>query len=217
MYHASNKILCFFSRSIYPCSYEFKSCRNLPYLSHVLVAFQTSYAETLSICRFSAPMKRPRPSSGTVILTYCIFFVPLSNAFILTDRCPLRRAAPRYEVGRYFQTYLPDRCGLKMMSSASWESNDRADIIRGIMEWQERDEEIGAAGLRILTESSPSGGKLRSYSPAWIRSSRPYTFVNDVMTMLSCCNPRSVCCLRSYTSKLLLGMLVFVPKALVGG
>lgn len=44
------------------------------------------------------------------------------------------------------------------MSMSSWTPDERVEILRDLAEWQERDEAIGAAGIKILSESSPTAG-----------------------------------------------------------
>jgi len=43
--------------------------------------------------------------------------------------------------------------------SMAWSAEERTEILRGLVDWQERDlEGVGAAGVKILTESSPTAG-----------------------------------------------------------
>lgn len=41
----------------------------------------------------------------------------------------------------------------------AWSAEERTEIIQGLADWQERDVDgIGAADVKILTESSPTAG-----------------------------------------------------------
>lgn len=42
---------------------------------------------------------------------------------------------------------------------SSWSPEERIELVKDLAEWQERDEEIGAAGIKILTETSAPGGE----------------------------------------------------------
>lgn len=60
---------------------------------------------------------------------------------------------------------------LAMVSSSSSSANDRVELMRGLVQWQEGNQLIGKAGIKILTESSPTAGGYDVCSNVWNFSS----------------------------------------------
>lgn len=116
-------------------------------------------------------MQRRHRSRGSVLLTSWFLLSRKIYAFVATSPgfplhganrcCALRKATipqTRYQPLR--QREQQDTvAALAMMSSSSWSENDRVELVRGLVQWQEGNQLIGEAGIKILTESSPTAGE----------------------------------------------------------
>lgn len=86
-------------------------------------------------------MKHLHPCGGIIVLEVCLcLLVRLGNAFIF----PPGTVLPKNGVVGH----------LKM----SWSADERVEMLRNLVEWQEGDKELEAAGIKILTETSAPGG-----------------------------------------------------------
>lgn len=87
-------------------------------------------------------MKRLNPCGGTILLEVSLCLLgSLGNAFIFPAATV---SSKNGAVGH-----------LKM----SWSADERVEMLRNLVEWQEKDKEIEAAGIKILTETSAPGGR----------------------------------------------------------
>lgn len=124
-------------------------------------------------------MEARRPCSCIVL---CIFFAHVCHAFVVTSRCsftpgpatavtvnrPSRRsfheASSTGLSSHQHYAYLPPRPRAHgsptSMSTSSWSSEERVEIVRSLVEWQEKDAFVAEAGIKILTDSTPTAGLL---------------------------------------------------------
>lgn len=110
-------------------------------------------------------MKRRHPCSGTTLLAGYSLLACVGYAFVVKlppPATPVASAASRVSRLGLKGTSSRPRLGRQTchvsMSGSSWSSEERAKMLGSLADWQERDELIGAADIKILKESSATAG-----------------------------------------------------------
>lgn len=110
-------------------------------------------------------MKRGHPCSGTTLLAGYSLLACVGCAFVVKlppPATPVAAAASRVSrlglVGTSSRPRLGRQTCHVAMAASSWSSEERARLLGSLADWQERDELIGAADIKILKESSPTAG-----------------------------------------------------------
>ena len=120
------------------------------------------------------------------LLAWCGLLARSGFAFLGSSPSAHRRQAVHHHdsnsrFGRAASQRPPGAAALSM----AWSAEERTEILRGLVDWQERDlDGVGAAGVKILTESAPTAGLKVARLPAHDHEPRP---VEPSRRVGSCC------------------------------